>query len=283
MDQGSAVRHLSHATRRQEVRSTIAACIWAGVATISVAGAALTAASDRGQARIAALFEDRKPTFAQQIVDRTEGDDIAKLSAQLVKLRSEMRLLTLEKEALASKVTRIETSFDPIATATLPGARGNPPTSEALPRQVYPAMPAPDRSKGVDISMMATGSLAEQPRKEVDDEAATSAIARLAAAEARQNESPTMTTRFALEIGSGSDVEELHALWEVMSDQHNELLAGLEPKFGLLSDEDGQHRLLLRAGPIANAADAISACAALRRRGAACSPVSDIGQRLAME
>lgn len=258
---------ISRTVRRQRVQARIATSIWATVALVSLGAATLTALTDRGMERVAGLINPVAPGFAARVSARVEGAEIAELSAQLARLRSEVKLLALENEALATRITRIDTdAANPIATASLPAAdQREAPDSQ--PRQVYPPIPFSQRDMAIEVTTNGVDADLEQ----------------LASAEAREAETVTVATRFALEIGSGADLAELNALWEALAERHDALLGGLEPKFGVMSSDSGESRLLLRAGPIANAADAIAACTALRQRGTACSPVSDMGELLVMQ
>lgn len=205
---------------------------------LSLSAAVSVAATDRGQERIVALLDVPAPGFAEHVAERIAGDDVAQLSAQLVKLRSEVRLLALENQAIGVKLARFESDHSSITTASLPEPARHAERPVAEPRQAYPPIPAPRASPG------ATAPLAG-------------------------------TAHFALEIGSGATRDELDALWDILSTRHDSVLDGLVPTFAVVSGEDGRQRLLLRAGPIDDATVATTACAALRERGTACSPVSE--------
>jgi hypothetical protein len=112
MNQGGDVRRTSQKGRRRPGRRHAAAAIWSSVATISVVAAIVTALGDRGRERIAELFDDA-PRPAQTAVGVTE-DDIDRLSEQLARLRSEMRILGLENNALATKMASMEMRNSPI-------------------------------------------------------------------------------------------------------------------------------------------------------------------------
>jgi hypothetical protein len=86
------------------------------MAVLSAGGAIAAAMDQTGRERVAALFEPAETQVAGDFVTQTE---IETLSAELTRLRSETRLLALEKEAMAIKIATLESEFGPI-TGSIP-------------------------------------------------------------------------------------------------------------------------------------------------------------------
>ncbi len=249
MNQANAVRRLNYAAERSATRARIAACIWAGVAVISVVAALSTALSERGTTRLAALATSPDTGFAGRIEQRLDQGDVTRLAAELDQLRSQVRLLALENQALDTRLSASNAEANPIATASLP--------DEA------PAETSPERGE----------AHAESPPADSGGPQA--------AGGGRGLESNP--ERFALELGSGADIGELHAAWGTLVERHPDRLGGLEPTVGLAEGRDDPDRLRLIAGPVVDPAEAISACMELRQAGTTCHPVSGLGEPLTDE
>lgn len=274
------MRRDSRRSGRRPGRGHAAAAVWAAIAGISVLAALATAVGERGRDRIATLLDQPEPV---QSVKQAREDEFDHLSAQITRLRSEMRILSLENDALATKVARLEAGpANPITTASVPDVAEHQAIARERPRQVYPPLPIHGEPVEVEYDDLPVDARGEDSYGELSPEDVLSEIAELAAPEARAAPITTGSTRFALEIGSGASTDELQELWEALSRQHDDILSELAPKYGIANGDDGTRRLLLRAGPLTNIAEALKSCSAMRGRGAACSPVSDLGEALVM-
>lgn len=94
--------------------------VWGVMAVLSLGAVVVASVDETGQQRIAALFV---PGQMQVAGDFATQSEIADLSAELTRLRSETRLLALEREALAIKIAALESEFGPI-TGSVPDAAG---------------------------------------------------------------------------------------------------------------------------------------------------------------
>ncbi len=97
--------------------------VWGLMAALS-AGAVIVASIDEtGQERVAALFV---PAETQVAGDFASQSEIADLSNELTRLRSETRLMALEREAMAIKIATLESEFGPITGSIPDPAKSNP-------------------------------------------------------------------------------------------------------------------------------------------------------------
>ncbi len=85
--------------------------IWGVMALLSVGGVIASAAEETGRSRIAALFQPDDVGVGETFATQSE---IVDLTAEIVRLRSETRLLALEKEAMATKIAALESELGPI-------------------------------------------------------------------------------------------------------------------------------------------------------------------------
>ena len=271
------------------------------MAILSAAGALASAVDAPGRARIAALFDPASD--AQLAGGFATHSEIADLSAELTRLRSETRLLALEKEAMAIKIATLESDFGPI-TGSIPDPAGirqdEPPTdpdgtAETAPRSVRtidvgyvarpgkqdryatPPTPAPKpvaTATPDDASVQADTAQAETAQAETD-------LAALASPAARVIPSAVSQTRFAVQLGIADTMDEVRQMWTAIANAHDILVGRLEPAVAI-AEADETIRLRLLAGPFADAGDAIQVCSLLNERGVDCRAVRSEGQKLVM-
>jgi hypothetical protein len=87
-------------------------------------------------------------------------------------------------------------------------------------------------------------------------------------------------TDFGVDIGSGSDLEEVRFLWNAAKTQHGRLLGNLRPIVVKRQDPAGNPDYRLVVGPLANAGAAAKLCAALGTADIMCSTKPYQGERL---
>lgn len=272
-------------------RSIRIAAIWGTMAAASVAALVHSATSETGRARVAMLFEPRMVAS-----DRDLEADIARMANEITRLRSETRLLALEKEALQIKMAALESEIGPL-TGSLPdaaraaGAPAEPsPASAPHAEQAAGEPPAPavhdaDADGGdvqvgfqpLPLDIKSDDPAASPSQVDIHEE-----LVRLAHPAARNLPTEISRTRFAVEIGSGATMNEIRELWRRLSRENRPLIGGLEPAVAL-AEQDGGLKLRLLAGPFQNAADAIQLCALLVGRGVDCRAVPSQGQQLVMQ
>ena len=88
---------------------------------------------------------------------------------------------------------------------------------------------------------------------------------------------PVAARPSGLLIASGPSLESIRLSWSVLSQNHEPVLGGLEPR--ILPSTDGSAFHLI-AGPFGSDADAQKACAALKSKGVGCKPADYIGAAL---
>ena len=78
-------------------------------------------------------------------------------------------------------------------------------------------------------------------------------------------------TEFGVDIGSGSDLEQVRVLWNAAKTQHGRLLGNLHPVVVKRKDAGGKTDYRLVVGPLANAGAAAKLCATLGTANVICS------------
>ncbi len=248
-----------------------------------MAAVVVSGMQERGQERIAVLMGAEPTTLAKS----DPAGDIARLYAEIGRLRSESRLMALERQALSAKLADIQAGIDPVTTASIPRRVDTrsvdrvPSTAPVARRQVYPPVPA----SPAEIEELADVDSFEPspPATRAEESPGDMDLAALAAPEARIADMPLTVTRFALEIGAGVTVEQLRDTWRDLAADHAEVLGNLEPTVVRQTDSEGRSSYRLLAGPLPNAADAMNACVSLAGRNVDCLPAVHQGEALAMQ
>jgi hypothetical protein len=101
--------------------------VWGLMAALSLGVVVAASIDDTGQQRIAALFVPGEMHVAGDFATQSEFAD---LSAEITRLRSETRLLALEREAMAIKIAALESEFGPI-TGSIPDPANSDPAEIA--------------------------------------------------------------------------------------------------------------------------------------------------------
>lgn len=268
-DQGKRVRRSFEEAGRPGSRHP-AVVIWASVALASVGAVFMTASSDRGQERIAQLVETPPVQARAEYQSMADAEDIARLSAQLTQVRSEMRLLGLENTAMARRLATLNEAE--LTTASIPrdddqaGGTSDGPTGSA--------------GSAGSVSVLHTdlpAGVAGDAEAELDRSAVQAEITPLARASVSEWRGGV---GYALRLGEPGDNRDLREMWDDLVEDHDRLLDDLKPAFeivepGETDPDDNARRLILRAGPIDDPAEAIRACMTIRAAGTACLPVTN--------
>lgn len=281
--------------------------VWGFLALASAGAAAFSAADENGRQRLAALL---RTDDATRIADGFASQDkIAGLAVEITRLRSETRLLALEKEAMSIKIAALEAEFGPL-TGSIPDPAGTnvafdaakpvegsevdmalaaePDATEMAPKPVRTIdvgfVPLPTaregdtaRDAGKNESAAAPGD-ARSVEKLPD---ATSNMSALASPVARVVASDVVQTRFAIQLAIVDTMDAARARWKALAKDQGLLVGGLDP-FVAIAEEASGIRIRLLAGPFANAEDAIQVCSALLDRNIDCRAVRSEGQHLVM-
>lgn len=91
-------------------------------------------------------------------------------------------------------------------------------------------------------------------------------------------EAPSIiATKFAVELASATDIGEIDAVWQALRQIYGAELKPLQPAIRLAGTA-AAHKLVLVAGPLANAQDAARICAILRAGGQSCRETPFAGE-----
>ena len=83
---------------------------------------------------------------------------------------------------------------------------------------------------------------------------------------------------FAVQLASGTSIDEIRYSWSILSEQHPENLGKLQPRYNSTTSETAGTTFDLLAGPVKTAADAKRICKALAGRGIDCKVASYGGE-----
>lgn len=277
---------------KRPARERATRAIWGVMAALSAAAVAVSAVSEDGQQRVAALFAPDEP----QVAEFASVDEIERLSAEIARLKSETRFLALEKQALTIKLSSLETEWGPL-TASIPDP------SDISSDGLLTAPVGPDRADAVTPDGLTPDDPAAGPRQvrtidvgfvplpldeaRIDDALAPpedeilAEISALAHPLARRFPSQVVRTRFAIEVGAEPTMDAARERWTALRLAHGPLLGGLDPAVAIAEGGEAL-QLRLLAGPFIDAADAITTCAALLEQDIDCRAVRSEGQKLVM-
>jgi hypothetical protein len=238
--------------------------VWVGFATVAVVAAIISARSESGLHRIAALFSNdppaaarsgREPQFAARQFDQ---------EAEQRRTNEAIRALAADRDRLLARLNTLERSLDD-ATGSIGSAKASPPAPSPAPPPVAqaPAAPAPATQSRVAAGHLATGMPAPS------GPAATESVA--------------TKTEFGIDLGGNATIEGVKAMWAALKSGQPGLLEGLRPLVSVREARPGAIELRLIAGPLANASVAARLCAALSAAGQNCQPAVFDGQRLALQ
>jgi hypothetical protein len=273
------------------IRATIARkswrlTLWAGVAVLSVAAAAMAAYSDPGSRRLALAG-----AATARDTPQWPGADI-----EARRLAEAVRLLTADRDRLAARVSALERNFDDV-TGSIPNRSGAErasanPAASPLPPALAPgtlvnaeatrnAAPPGATTPATGPSPIPPQASAQPPAPAVP--ARTASLAPIAS-ETGAAASTATRTEFGIDLGSAATVEGLRNLWSSVKGSHAPLLEGLRPVVAVRDGaKPGALELRLVVGPLANAGVAARLCAALAAAGLTCEPAVFDGQRLALK
>ena len=270
-----AARRLLRPARRSP--GWTSALLWSVLGVIAISSAFTVAATDEGMARLALLTTPaaNEPAIKQA---RADTQQMMTLQKNVARLQSELRRAALEKAAMTERLASIEDQLSPATTGSIgpQPRRAEDPAQTAVTFSTAEKPDAP-RSVRVVYGELPDGKSAPAPTMSVDTIRAS--LPRMSP----NDPTVMMRTSFAIEIGHADSMKELRARWKEIADAHRPELAGFDPLVAVRETDKGKLVLRLLAGPMSNAADAITLCMQIRDKGADCTPVSYEGQRLALQ
>jgi hypothetical protein len=220
------------------------------------------AITDIGHARIqtgmADLRETLLPSSAKvRPLDAREGRRLAET----------VRELSAERDALKTRISALEHG--------LGGVTGSIARVEAARQPAWLPLPVP-------APVESTASMTE-PEPAEPEKVSSTAHASSSMSLPEAPPASIAKAEFGLDLGNGTSVESLRAIWAAASRRHSSLLQGLGAVVQRRERGKGVAvELRLIAGPIPTAAAAARLCAAMIAAGAVCAPAPFEGQRLAI-
>jgi len=252
--------------RAQLIRSAV----WVALAAVAVLTALISARTETGERRIAALTSNRPAGATRGTKDPAAGRQFDQ-EAEQRRVSEAIRLLAADRDRLLARLNSLERSLDDVTGSIGPAMRTQPPPAPATSTAPPPA-PAP---------AAAAASAAPAPAPPP----ATSRVAagHLATGMPLPAESVATKTEFGIDLGGNATVDGVKAMWAALKAGQPGLLEGLRPVVSIREVRPGAIELRLIAGPLANASVAARLCAALAAAGQNCQPAVFDGQRLALQ
>jgi hypothetical protein len=239
--------------------------VWVGLATVAVLAAVISARTETGVRRIAALISDDHPAAARGAKDLA-GRQFDQ-EAEQRRISDAIRSLAADRDRLLARLNTLERSLDD-ATGSIGPAKAPAPAMPGL------AAPAPPPTAAVTAPATQPTPPSGQSRV---------AAGHLATGMPSPTESVATKTEFGIDLGGNATVEGVKAMWAALKAGQPGLLEGLRPVVSIREVKPGAIELRLIAGPLVNASVAARLCAALAAAGQACQPAVFDGQRLALQ
>ncbi|MEM8878849.1 MAG: hypothetical protein AAGD23_13405 [Pseudomonadota bacterium] len=217
--------------------------------------------------------------------------DIAELSAEVARLRTENRRLRIERDALRGRLAQVPETPQTTATIMSPGGMAgasNRSTATSPGAFSTPTQPGPNitiRAMPLDQNALSGVRAGRNGGIGASEETIRASLQTAISAETGIEEAlqPANATRFAIDIGNGNTLGEIRGRWQSFARTYPEIADALIPAVSVVEGSDGTTRLHLLAGPLPNAADAVDLCARLRDAGVLCSTTLFDGQNLASQ
>lgn len=261
---------------------------WATAAAMSLTVAALATLSPTGSQRvgvaIAALAGGETRQVATQLASQQTDIDSERRS-----LNEAIRLLATDRDRLHNRVVSLERNLDDItgsiksqiASRPMPETTSLQPGPAATAPETLPAIVGTEPAKPADLPDWLANVPEPWPSPSAAIEfapapppAEPAPPVRVAALPPESQPAPPPTvsrTEFGVDIGSGSNLEEVRVLWNAARAQHGRLIGKLRPIVWRREDRAGNPDYRLIVGPLANAAAAARLCGRLGAADVMCS------------
>lgn len=267
---------------------------WATVAAVSLTVAALSTVSPTGSQRvgvaIAALAGGDQSQAPSQLASQQADVDSERRS-----LNEVVRLLASDRDRLHDRVVSLERNLDGVtgsiksqlASRPLKAPTSLQPEPTAAGPEILPAGAGTQPAKPADLPDWLANAPEPWPSPSVAIEfapaptpAAPGRITALPVESPAPGPTVAGRTDFGVDIGSGSNLEEVRALWNAAKAYHGKLLGKLRPIVSKRQDRAGNPDYRLIVGPFANAGAAARLCASLGAADVMCSTRPYQGQIL---
>ena len=294
-----------------DMRPLLRLTMWGVCAVVAVSATVLAGRTDVGnaRARVALATLRNAPVDlvthpSNLLASQPSGPD-----ENEQRLAAQVRTLTADRDRLAERVAALEhnltdlTGSIPRAAATTAAAPNPPPETKAPEAPPAPlaepkvppinfsstkgddtrtapaAPPQPGVGQPADVPLPRPGPLATIQSYVNSTTAPGTPQTRLASA--NPDPPPAAAGSYAIDLGSGTNVNTLRAHWGSVKQAHGAILEGLQPLVSVRqSSRPGFTDFHLIAGPLADADAATRLCAALTSVRVACRPSTFNGQRL---
>jgi hypothetical protein len=265
---------------------------WATAAAVSLTLAGLAVVSTGGVQRkgvaLATLTASDEPRRDAQIPRLTD------IERERRQLNAAIRRLAADRDGLLARIASVERNLDDItgsiqrqnpAPGPMPQNSSlqpatSPAAAEPAPAPIGPVVPtapeppewlAPPLAPWPSLSSAFQMAAMPQPSMRMTAAPAEPSVA-----------APPVATRteYGVDIGSGSNLDEVRALWNAAKVGHPRLLGGLRPIVAIREDKTGVAQIRLIVGPLANAGAAAKLCASLGAADVMCSTRPFVGENL---
>jgi hypothetical protein len=262
---------------------------WATAAAVSLTVAALATLSTTGSQRVgvalAALAGGETRQGPTQLASQQ-----ADVESERRSLNEAVRLLATDRDRLHNRVVSLERNLDDITGSIKSqiASRPMPETTSLQPEpltttapETLPAIVGTQPAKPADLPDWLAHAPEPWPSPSAAIEFAPAPPpaepvppVRVAALPAEPQPAPPAAvsrTEFGVDIGSGSNLDEVRILWNAAKTQHRRLIGKLRPIVWRREDQAGNPDYRLIIGPLANAAAAARLCATLGAADVMCS------------
>jgi hypothetical protein len=263
---------------------------WATAAAVALTVAALASMSPGGSERMGAAVAALGGGNRQPVQVAARRSD---LETDRRSLNEALRLLASDRDRLMTRVASLERNLDDITGSIKTQSARPMPESTSMQNQrdleSLPAITGTRAAKPDDLPDW----LANVPQPWPSPSAAMefspgpspntpAPSVRVSALPDAQATAPTMVSRteFGVDIGSGSDLDELRMLWNAAKARHGRLFGNLRPIAVRREDRAGTPDYRLVVGPLSNAGAAAKLCATLGAADVMCSTRPYQGERL---
>ena len=234
--------------------------VWLALATVAVLTVVLTARTETGIRRVAALIAPADPVrMAKAPVPNRQSDQ----EAEQRRLSETVRALAADRDRLLARLNALERNLEDVT--------GSIPPKTAAPSTPVLAAPLPAPQAATPLTQAAPSNQARI------------AAGHLATGAPGAAESIATKTDFGVDVGGNASIEGLRTLWTTLKTAQPTLFEGLRPLIAVREGKAGAVELRLVAGPLPNASIAARLCAALSAVSQSCQPTVFDGQRLALQ
>jgi hypothetical protein len=263
---------------------------WATAAAIALGVAVLVSLTPTGSQRIGtavAALAGREVRPPAQLAARQ-----AEIENDRRSLNEALRLLASDRDRLMTRVGSIERNLDDITGSIKSQMAARPmPETDSLQESNFDALPAitarTSPAKRADLPDWLANVPEPWPSPSSAMEFAPGPPSpapsmRVSALPGAQPMAPTVVSRteFGVDIGSGSDLDQVRMLWTAAKARYGRMFGNLRPIVVRQEDRAGNPDYRLVVGPLANASAAARLCATLGAADAVCSTRPYQGERL---